>query len=79
WFSGVPGGVTLERTDTGATHKVKGGEPMVTLSGAPSELIMIAFGRREADVSITGDDEAVAAFREAKLGNDEDLLHPETD
>lgn len=79
WFSGVPGGVTLERTNTGATHKVKGGDPMVTVSGEPGELIMVAFGRREADVTISGDDDAVAAFREAKMGNDEDLLHPETD
>ena len=69
----------MERTDTGATHKVKGGDPMVTVSGEPGELIMVAFGRREADVTISGDDDAVTAFREAKMGNDEDLLHPETD
>lgn len=80
WFNSVPGGVTLVRTDgEGAEHKVKGGDPMVTLKGSAGELIMIAFGRKEADVAVLGDDEAVAGFREAKLHIGEDHLHPDAD
>jgi uncharacterized protein (TIGR03085 family) len=78
WFNSAPCGVTLVRTDgDGAKHKVKGGDPMVTVSGTPGELVMIAFGRKEARVEVTGDADAVAAFREAKLQVDEDLLHPD--
>ena len=80
WFNSVPGGVTLVRTDgAGAEHKVKGGDPMVTLKGTPGELIMIAFGRKEAEVDVLGEAEAVAGFREAKLHIDEDHLHPDAE
>jgi uncharacterized protein (TIGR03085 family) len=79
WFSGVSGGVTLVRTDgDGATHKVKGGKPMVTVTGDVGELVMVAFGRKEADVAVEGDEDAVARFRERKFPEGEDHLHPGT-
>lgn len=80
WFNSVPGGVTLVRTDgDGAEHRVKGGDPMVTVKGDAGELIMIAFGRKEAEVEVLGDDEAVAGLHEAKFHIDEDHLHPDAD
>lgn len=71
WFGSVDGGVTLVRTDAPDTrHKAKGGKPTVTLSGEPGELLMVAFGRREADVAVDGDPEAVAAFTATRLTHD---------
>ncbi len=78
WFHGVAGGVTLVRTDRPDTsHKVKSGDAMITISGTPGELMMVAFGRREADVEIEGTEEAVASFAQATLHIDTDDLWPE--
>ncbi len=78
WFGGVDSGVTLVRTDgEGAEHKVKSGDEMITVTGTAGELIMIAFGRSAAEVEVTGDDEAVARFRQARLHVDEEDLFPE--
>jgi uncharacterized protein (TIGR03085 family) len=78
WFNSAPGGVTLIRTDgEGAKHKAKGGDRKVTISGTPGELVMVAFGRKEAEVEVSGDPDAVSAFREAKLHVDEDHLFPD--
>lgn len=79
WFGGVKGGVTLVRSDVeGAEHKAKSGDPMVQVTGTPGELIMVAFGRSEVDVDVTGDPEAVAAFNQSRLHIDtDDLLPPQ--
>ena len=77
WFGGVDSGVTLVRTDgEGAEHKVKSGDEMITVTGTAGELIMIAL-RSAAEVEVTGDDEAVARFRQARLHVDEEDLFPE--
>jgi len=79
WFGSVKGGVTLVRSDVeGEEHKAKSGEPMVTVTGTPGELIMVAFGRSAADVDVSGDPEAVKAFLQTRLHVDtDDLLPPE--
>ena len=78
WFAGIPGGVTLVRTD-GAPDDTwtKGGEPMVTVTGTAGELMMTAFGRSAADVEIEGDPQAVSEFRATRLHVDEDDLIPD--
>lgn len=44
------------------------GDPTVTITGRPGELVLYAYGRREvADVAISGDPEAVAALAEVDL------------
>lgn len=68
WFAQIKGGVTLVRTDgEGAEHRVKGGTSGVTLAGTAGEILMIAFGRSEAVVDLTGSEKAVADFRERRL------------
>lgn len=80
WFGNVKGGVTLVRTDgDGGEHKVKGGKPKVTVTGTPGELIMIAFGRSEAEIAIDGDPDAVAAFNQTRLHVREEDIVPHED
>lgn len=68
WFAHIKGGVTLVRTDgEGAEHRIKGGTSGVTLTGTAGEILMIAFGRSEAEVDLTGSEKAVADFRERRL------------
>lgn len=62
-------GVVLERTDgAGGRVVARDGEPSVTLIGPASELIMIAFGRKEHRAEVKGTDEAVANFLGTPLG-----------
>jgi uncharacterized protein (TIGR03085 family) len=55
-----PGGLTLRRTDVpagtaGAERRVRPGEPMVTVAGAPLEVLLWLSGRRDvARVDVTG-------------------------
>jgi uncharacterized protein (TIGR03085 family) len=59
----APVGVVLERTDGGASQRVKAGDRTVTLLGKPSELTLWVSGRRSAaDVRVVGEPEAVSAF-----------------
>ena len=73
-FRSVPVGVTLVRTedDGGRRQTVvaKAATPlMVTVSGPAGELVLFAFGRKDAArVTLTGDDAAVERLRGAKLG-----------
>jgi uncharacterized protein (TIGR03085 family) len=61
-------GVALRRPD-GTTHVARGAEPMVTLVGPASELLLYAFGRTaHARVTIEGDPDAVTAFEGVSLG-----------
>lgn len=56
-------------TPQGRREVVKSGSPSVTLTGEPGELVLYAFGRTSvAQVEITGDEDAVATFRETRLG-----------
>ncbi len=62
-------GLRLHRPDTGVTVEVHGGEPGVVLAGPPAELLMYAYGRRDhANVTVTGDPEAVKVLKGARLG-----------
>lgn len=58
----------LVRTDgEGGEHKARSGSNPVTVTGTAGELMMIAFGRSEAEVEIAGDDEAVDTFLATRL------------
>ncbi len=64
----APGGVVLRRPD-GETATAKGGEPVVTVTGEPSELVLFGFGRGAvAAVELSGDEGAVGALRDAPFG-----------
>lgn len=64
----APVGVVLVHPD-GRSHAARSGEPAVTLTGPPSELVLYAYGRRDhARVEESGPAEAVAALRAAPLG-----------
>jgi uncharacterized protein (TIGR03085 family) len=59
--------VRLERPDGGSV--VVGRGPVVVLAGAPVELLLYLFGRREAAVvELRGDEDARAALESASLG-----------
>jgi uncharacterized protein (TIGR03085 family) len=62
-----PARVTLKTPD-GKTVGTIGRGPEVTVTGAPGELLMFAAGREQAEVTFTGDDDAVAALRAARRG-----------
>lgn len=64
----VPGAVVLESPGYGR-HALRSGQPAVTLSGAPGELLMFLVGRqRAARVEATGPADAVRRLQEARLG-----------
>ena len=69
-FGKVKVGVNARRTDVpDATDvKIRGGKPPVTMVGAPAELTMFAFGRREHRVTFEGDPRAIETLTSAKLG-----------
>ncbi|AZS87834.1 TIGR03085 family metal-binding protein [Streptomyces griseoviridis] len=63
---GAPTGLVLRRPD-GQTVVAHRGTPVVTATGAPSELLMYASGRQPvADVTVEGDQEAVTKLQESK-------------
>ena len=67
-FRRCPVGVVLATPD-GRRHVVKDGSPAATLTGAPGELVLYAFGRgAHALVELTGEDDAVARVRDLNLG-----------
>ncbi|WP_018602478.1 TIGR03085 family metal-binding protein [Mycobacterium sp. 155] len=66
-MSRSPARVTLNTPD-GKTLVTVGHGPAVTVTGAPSELLMFAAGREQAEVTFSGDDDAVAALRAARRG-----------
>jgi len=62
----APVGVVFERTDSGERLRVRPGSSSVTVAGAPSELLLFAFGRvGHARVGLVGDPVDVASL----LGN----------
>lgn len=66
-FRRVPAAVTLAPTVAGAPVTVGKGGPAVTVTGRPSELLLLAYNRKDhAQVEITG--EGADALRAAKLG-----------
>ncbi len=73
-FRAAPVGVTLVRTEHDHSPRqtvvAKAATPlMVTVSGPAGELVLFAFGRKDAArVELTGDDAAVGRLRAAKLG-----------
>lgn len=62
-FRGSRVGVRLVRADTGASSAACAGNPTVDITGDVIDLLMLAFGRREVRVDLTGDPAAVAAVR----------------
>ncbi|MEV8601444.1 TIGR03085 family metal-binding protein [Streptomyces griseoviridis] len=63
---GAPTGLVLRRPD-GQTVVAHRGTPVVTATGAPSELLMYASGRQPvAYVTVEGDQEAVTKLQESK-------------
>lgn len=66
-FRRAPAAVTLTPTQGGAPVTVGKGGPPVTVRGRPSELLLLAYNRKDhAHVEITG--EGADALRAAKLG-----------
>ncbi|MYW03958.1 TIGR03085 family metal-binding protein [Streptomyces sp. SID3343] len=69
---GLSVGVALRRTDTAADEPavtIHPGDPVVTLSGHPGELLLYLFGRKDvARVSVEGDADAIRRLREADTG-----------
>ena len=67
FFRRSPVGVVIEAPG-GRRHVVKNASPTVTLTGAPGELVLYAFGRTDhAVIEISGDADAVARFRKLRL------------
>jgi uncharacterized protein (TIGR03085 family) len=62
-----PVGVVLRRPD-GRTIVGREGPDAVTVTGEPSELTMLAYGRREAKVELEGTDDAKAVVAAASFG-----------
>lgn len=63
-----PVGTTLRAPGFGEVA-ARSGEPVVTVTGAPGELVLFAFGRQDATrVETQGDPDAVARLRQAQLG-----------
>lgn len=63
-----PVGVTLRRSDTGATIVARRGEPSVVVTGEPLELLLRLYGRRAVIVDVDGPEDARAAFEAARFG-----------
>ncbi|MFC7488944.1 TIGR03085 family metal-binding protein [Knoellia sp. CPCC 206453] len=67
-FRKVPVGVELHAPGRGALT-VRGGDATVHVSGAPLELLLTAYGRRQvAQIDLTGDDAAITRFETARFG-----------
>jgi uncharacterized protein (TIGR03085 family) len=65
----APVGVLLRLSDGTEPVSTTAGDPVVTITGTGPELLLCAFGRQSAaDVDYAGPDDAVAAFKAAKLG-----------
>jgi uncharacterized protein (TIGR03085 family) len=64
--AGVP--VTLRRTDTGKKAVLRPGKGGVTVVGLPSEMVLFCYGREQAHVQLTGDEDAIAALKAADKG-----------
>ncbi len=66
-FRRSPVGLLLRRLD-GIEQVVRTGPGLVTVAGAPAELVLHAFGRDAARVEVSGAPAAVAAYRAAGRG-----------
>ncbi|WP_353953621.1 TIGR03085 family metal-binding protein [Knoellia sp. S7-12] len=67
-FRKVPDGVELHAPGRGALT-VSGGDVTVHVSGAPLELLLTAYGRRQvAQIDLTGDEAAMARFETSRFG-----------
>jgi uncharacterized protein (TIGR03085 family) len=65
----APAGVTIENSATGSRAVLKSGAEQVVVRGLPSEVPLFVFGRTaQAQVELTGSDEAVARLRGTSLG-----------
>ncbi len=65
--AGVP--VTIRRSDTGATAVLRRGSDPVVVTGLPSEITVLLFGRdRVRDLAFTGPPERVATLKGSDLG-----------
>lgn len=65
--AGVP--VVARRSDTGATATLRGGDQPVEVTGLPSEIVLLLYGRREnRGLSLDGPKDQVARLRWSDLG-----------
>lgn len=64
--AGVP--VTLRRTDNGARTVLRMGKRGAEAAGLPSELVLFCYGREQAQVELTGDQDAIATLTGADRG-----------
>jgi uncharacterized protein (TIGR03085 family) len=65
----APTGVTIENATTGSRAVLKEGAEHVVVSGPPSEVVLFVFGRTaQAQVELSGPDEAVARLKGTSLG-----------
>ncbi len=67
---GLPGEVRLElRRPDGATHSVSRGDQLAHVTGDPVEVVLWAYGRKQAAfVEVGGDPEAIAGLEQARYG-----------
>lgn len=64
----LPVATTFEAPDYGRLE-VRAGEPHVTVTGPPSELVLFMFGRQgAARVDLAGDESSLSRLRDARLG-----------
>ena len=60
---------SLRRSDTGATATLRGGDRPVEVTGLPSEIVLLLYGRREnRGLSLDGPKDQVARLRWSGLG-----------
>ena len=65
----APVGVTIENSATGTQAVLKSSAENVVVRGLPSEVVLFVFGRTaQAQVELSGPDQAVARLRDASLG-----------
>lgn len=65
-----PAGIVLQRADNGAVLRLRAGQPVTTMIGAPSELVLYAYGRKTvARVDKHTDPDAVPDLGDAQLGS----------
>lgn len=67
-FRRSPVGVALARPDNGELVLAKRGPRTVTVSGAPGELLLFAFGREQRQIEFDGEQADIAVVKSLKLG-----------
>ncbi|HET7690364.1 MAG TPA: TIGR03085 family metal-binding protein [Nocardioidaceae bacterium] len=62
-------GVVAQRADGGDTATLKGGSPVVTVTGTPEELVLFLYGRKEhSRAELQGDESAITSLLDTFMG-----------